>query len=167
MKFRTQLMLGNGIVLALMVVIAVVLYNGVNSLIETSKWVNHTHEVIERGNTLMKLMVDMETGERWFLLVGKEEYLAPYHNGKKSFDEVMSDVKTLVSDNPTQVRRLEKIHDMAKEWHEKAATPEIELRRKVAAQSNDSAGLPEVSPSLKKTPASGSWTRSAPTSTSS
>ena len=30
-------MLGNGIVLALMVIIAVVLYNGVNSLIETSK----------------------------------------------------------------------------------------------------------------------------------
>jgi methyl-accepting chemotaxis protein len=52
--------------------------------------------------------------------VGKEEYPDPYHNGKKAFNEVMADVKTLVSDNPGQVRRLEKIHEMANEWHEKA-----------------------------------------------
>ncbi|MBD0258080.1 MAG: CHASE3 domain-containing protein, partial [Cytophagales bacterium] len=112
--------------------------------------VNHTHEVIERGNTLMKLMVDMETGERGFLLVGKEEYLDPYHNGKKAFNEVMTDVKSLVSDNPAQVRRLEKIHDMANEWHEKAAMPEIELRRKVAAPSSEATRLPEVIALIEK-----------------
>jgi methyl-accepting chemotaxis protein len=66
----------------------------------------------------------------------------------------MADVKTLVSDNPAQVRRLEKIHDLANEWHEKAATVEIELRRKVAAQaaqSNDTAlGMNEVIALIEK-----------------
>jgi methyl-accepting chemotaxis protein len=138
MKFRTQLMLANGLVLTLMLIIAAALYNSVNSLIYAAKWVSHTHEVMERGNTLMKLMVDMETGERGFLLVGKEEYLEPYQQGRKAFEEVMTDVKNLVSDNPQQVRRLEKINAMAHEWHEKAAGIEIELRRKMNNAGRDS-----------------------------
>jgi methyl-accepting chemotaxis protein len=150
MKFRTQLFLGNGTVLALMVIIATVMYSSVTSLIATFKWVNHTHEVIERGNTLTKLLVDMETGERGFLLVGKEEYLEPYHMGKKSFEEVMRDVKNLVNDNPAQVRRLEKIHSLANDWHLKAAEAEITLRREIAKNTDASLSMENVIAMLEK-----------------
>lgn len=136
MKIRTQLFLKNGVVLLMIVILTMVSLNSTNSLIETSKWVEHTHEVIERANLLGKLLVDMETGERGFLLVGEEEYLEPYNAGKKRFEKVMDEAKLLVSDNPEQVTRLEKVDELAAQWHEKAGNLEIAARRRV----NEGAG---------------------------
>lgn len=129
MKIRTQLILMNGLVLSLITIVAIMQSNSINSLLVTSRWVNHTHEVIEKGNTFVKLMVDMETGERGFLIVGKENYLEPYINGKEEFDELMTSTQKLVNDNPAQVKRLKEIAKLAQKWHDKVAMPEIELRR--------------------------------------
>ncbi|WP_333821136.1 methyl-accepting chemotaxis protein [Ohtaekwangia sp.] len=131
MKIRTQLFIKNGVVLLMILILTVVSLNSTNSLIETSKWVEHTHEVIERANLLGKLLVDMETGERGFLLVGEDEYLEPYNEGKKKFEKVMDEAKALVSDNPEQVARLERVDELTAQWHEKAGNVEIAARRKV------------------------------------
>lgn len=137
MKIRTQLFLKNGVVLLMIVILTVVSLNSTNSLIETSKWVEHTHEVIERANLLGKLLVDMETGERGFLLVGEEEYLEPYNTGKKRFEKVMDEAKVLVSDNPEQVTRLEKVDELAAQWHERAGNIEIAARRRMNEGTGD------------------------------
>ena len=126
--------------LFLMVIISVVMYTNINSIITTFRWVNHTHEVIERGNTLMKLMIDMETGQRGFMLTGLDDNLTPYQKGKQNFVQVMSDTRKLVGDNPEQVRRLEKMDETAREWDEKAATPEIAARRMVMMHSKKAVG---------------------------
>ncbi|MBF0279437.1 MAG: CHASE3 domain-containing protein [SAR324 cluster bacterium] len=130
LKFKTQLVLGNAFVLTLMVIIGAVVYVSVNNLIQISKWVAHTHNVLGHANELVGEMVNMETGMRGFLIGGKEEFLEPYRGGQKNFGTVMDDAKALVSDNPAQVRRLEKIGELAKQWDEKAAKVQIDLRRK-------------------------------------
>jgi methyl-accepting chemotaxis protein len=130
LKFRTQLILGNSVVLALMIVIGIVVYFSLTSLIQNSKWVAHTHQVLEHGNGLVSLMVNMETGMRGFLVGGKDEFLEPYNAGRRDFDKEMGDAKQLVSDNPAQVNRLEEINQLAKQWDEKAAKVQIEERRK-------------------------------------
>lgn len=130
MKFRTQLMLGNAIVLVMMIIIGIVVYFSVNSLIRISGWVEHTHKVIEQGNSLVANMVNMETGMRGYLVGGKEGFLDPYNAGEKDFAKVMANAKSLVSDNPEQVRRLEKIEQLARQWNEKAAIIQIQEKRK-------------------------------------
>ena len=72
MKFRTQLVLGNSVVLLMIIIVGIVVYFSLNSLIQNSKWVAHTHEVIEHGETLVAEMVNMETGMRGFLVGGKD-----------------------------------------------------------------------------------------------
>ena len=129
--FRTKLYLGYALVLVLMIAISIVVYNSVTALITNTKWVEHTYAVIGYGNQLGKLLVDMETGERGFLVTGKDNYLEPYNTGKEAFDTALADVKRLVSDNPTQVQRLEGIDTVQKAWLEKVAVPEIGARRKV------------------------------------
>jgi methyl-accepting chemotaxis protein len=131
MKIRTQLFLQTGLVLLLVMILTMVSLDSTNSLTETSKWVEHTHEVIERVNLLGKLLVDMETGERGFLLVGEDTYLEPYNAGKKRFEKVMDEAKVLVSDNPEQVTRLENVDELVAQWHEKAGSIEIATRRRV------------------------------------
>ncbi|MBF0290294.1 MAG: CHASE3 domain-containing protein [SAR324 cluster bacterium] len=130
MKFRTQLILGYSIVLGMMIIVGAIVYTNINSLIQISKWVAHTHEVMEHGNELVAEMVNMETGMRGFLIGGKEEFLDPYKSGGKNFEKLMAESKALVSDNPTQVERLNKIEELAKQWDEKAAKIQIEERRK-------------------------------------
>ncbi|MCH8847219.1 MAG: CHASE3 domain-containing protein, partial [Proteobacteria bacterium] len=103
----------------LMIIIAIIVYFSINLLIETSRWVEHTHEVIGNGKNLEKYLVDMETGERGFLIAGKEDFLEPYIRGKIKFESLMTETKHLVSDNPDQVERLEKIDEHVKEWVKK------------------------------------------------
>ncbi len=131
MKFRTKLAVGNGLILVLMVIISIVLYQAVTSLVSTSAWVNHTHEVMAQGNALVGAMVDMETGMRGYLVGGDEEFLEPYNNGKKNFEKIMTKLKITVSDNPEQVARLEEIDEFSGEWDKKAARPQIDERKKV------------------------------------
>ncbi len=145
MKLSTKLFSGFGIVLALMVIISVVVYMSVNSLIQSAAMVEHTYEVIRTGETVGALMVDMETGERGFLIAGKDEYLEPFNNGMKEFDEVLAHGKDLTSDNPAQVKRWEEVLAMKQGWNEVAAKPEIALRREVTKGEAATAHFKEVS----------------------
>ena len=78
-------MLGNSMVLLLIVIVGIVVYFSLNSLIQNSKWVAHTHEVIQHGDTLVSEMVNMETGMRGFLVGGKDGFLDPYNSGGGEF----------------------------------------------------------------------------------
>lgn len=129
LKLRSLLILGNSLILGLMVIIGIVIYISITNLITISGWVEHTHNVIANGETLVNSMVDMETGMRGYLVGGKEDFLGPYHSGKSNFDLTMNKAKELVSDNPAQVARLEEIDKLAKQWDENAASVQIDLKR--------------------------------------
>ena len=56
MKIRTQLILTNGGVLALLAIIAALMHQSTQSLISTSQWVTPTNKVIVSDNLLAKGM---------------------------------------------------------------------------------------------------------------
>lgn len=131
MKFKTQLFLGNSVVLLFMIVISTVMYVSINSLIKTSYWVEHTYEAINNGNSLVGSMIDQETGMRGFLVTGKDEYLEPYISGQQNFKALIFDTKELVNDNEDQVKKLVEIEQLANEWRTNIAEVYIQKRRKV------------------------------------
>lgn len=133
MKFKTQLFLGYGIVLSFMVIIAFVVYFSINSLIVNTKNVGHTYEVIEHTHTLFKVLIDIETGERGFLLTGNESYLTPYVEGKDEFEKTVLLVQNLVKTNAEQTALIKKIHEVEDEWYEKVSEILIEDRKKMVS----------------------------------
>ena len=137
MKIGSRIIAGYSVALVMMALIAILVYSSITDLIDTFAWVEHTQEVIGKGNNLAKLLVDMETGERGFLIAGKDEYLEPYNDGLKAFEAEVTGLQELVNDNPAQVARLEVIHDLEQEWLKLAAEPEIAERRKVEAGQKD------------------------------
>ena len=132
MKIKTKIILGYAVVLFLMVTVSTIAYNSVKSLIQSSGWVEHTHNVIETGDHVGASMVDMETGKRGFLVTGIDGYLDPYNNGIVTFDKYIAKGAKLTSDNPTQVARWNKVKDLKERWVEESAKPEIKLRREVS-----------------------------------
>lgn len=134
MKLRTLLSLGYILVFTLMIVLAVVTYQGVTSLTDTADWVAHTQKVIRMANLLEKQMVDIETGERGFLITGNEKFLLPHYAAEKRFKKLLEELKKLVSDNPAQIKRLEEIGELEVQWHEVAGDPLIAARKKATSE---------------------------------
>ncbi len=112
----------------LMLIVAYVVFFNVTRMVETANWVKHTHEVIADARELGKLIVDMETGERGFLITGKEPFLEPFNEAQKIWDKKIEKLKGHVSDNQEQVSRLEVIDSLANQWLTVAAQPEIDAR---------------------------------------
>ena len=131
LKISVKLYGGFGLVLALMAIVSTVTFFSINSLVTSSKWVNHTYEVIRTAESVGAAMVDMETGQRGFMVAGKDEYLEPFNNGKKNFNKLITEGQELTSDNPTQVDRWKKVAAMKERWLAEAANPEIAARREV------------------------------------
>jgi signal transduction histidine kinase/CheY-like chemotaxis protein len=130
LKVGQKILIGYFVVLCLIASIAAVLLSNLNNLTKSFTFlIEHDQPVLANAHQLQKLVVDMETGERGFLITGKEEYLEPYHNALKEFDTLLEAEKQLVSDNPPQVAVLEKIAQLHEEWIQKAAKPEIAKRR--------------------------------------
>jgi len=132
MNLKNKMIFTSCAPLVLVVALGVAAYLSIQSLIETSQWVKHTHEVVEHAMKIEKLLVDMETGERGFLIAGKDEFLEPYDNGRRELSALTTATKELVNDNPKQVQRMEAIEASIDQWKEKVAKPEIAMRRKVA-----------------------------------
>ncbi len=110
---------------------------------DSAKWVKHTQTVIKEAMKIEASAVDMETGMRGYLLAGKETFLGPYKNGKKSFNEILENLKKTVGDNPAQVSLLNEIQENINSWEKQVTEPAIELRRLIgdAKTMNDMADL--------------------------
>ena len=93
---------------------------------------NQTGQYLIQSITLD--LVNMETGQRGFLLTGKDASLEPYINGKTSFRFHMDELRDLVDGSKrTKVtdREINDVQRLADEWIQKAADPEIKARIEV------------------------------------
>lgn len=131
MTLRTQLVLGYLLVFLLMIGMSVLTYLEAESQSETDVWVSHTHDVIGRIHNLEKLVVDMETGMRGYLLTGKDEFLEPYNNATDVYNISIKKLQESVSDNPPQVELLEQIKSTIVDWQITVAKVYFDLRREV------------------------------------
>jgi len=131
LSIRSKIIIGFTTPILLLSAVSLIGYINSNALIDSSRWVYHTQDVINRGHQLEKLIVDMETGERGFLITGNEAFLEPFLIANKSWGVSINNLKQLVKDNPQQVIKLDVIDSQKKQWIELAATPEINQRRKV------------------------------------
>lgn len=124
-----KIVFGFSIPLTIFILISIVVYFNLQILVTTTQWVKHTQQVITDAHELEKLIVDMETGERGFLITGKEHFLEPFHASNTVWDNKINALKMHVADNLSQVDKLHVIEKSQKEWLTKAALPEIEARK--------------------------------------
>lgn len=133
MKIKTQLLIGNGIILILLCLISTTVLFSIYKLLDNTKWVEHTYKGIGKANLLTGYMIDQETGMRGFAVSGDEEFLEPYISGKKGFDNLIAELKNTVSDNPPQVQKLNEVELIANEWRSRIAEKYIGLRTDILA----------------------------------
>lgn len=139
LKLKTVVIAGlSSLVIVSGVIMTLVFFN-VKGMIKTQDMVEHTHRVIGEANGISKNMVDMETGQRVFMLTGNDNFLEPFNHGKKNVQGIIEKCKELVNDNPEQVKRFEEAEKLKDQWLKDAGEFEINLKRKV-----DSGEIPQV-----------------------
>ena len=92
-----------------LILISIFSYRNAHLLSDNAHWVSHTHEVSEYIETTLSQMKDMETGQRGYIITGKQEYLAPFIDASQSIEDALEKLKTLTSDNPIQQQNIEKL----------------------------------------------------------
>jgi CHASE3 domain sensor protein len=75
--------------------------------LEAESWVRHTSLVKDRLQRITRLMVDAETGVRGYLLTGNSSFLEPYSTSRQQLPEEMQALRSLITDNPEQTKRLD------------------------------------------------------------
>ena len=78
--FGRRLAAGFGMAGLTLLMIAAVSYANIANLIETDRWVDHSHLVRTSLADLLLELDNAETGQRGYLLVGNDSYLAPYQS---------------------------------------------------------------------------------------
>ncbi|HID99457.1 MAG TPA: HAMP domain-containing protein [Thiotrichaceae bacterium] len=151
MNFFNNLKVGNKIItgylailLLMMGMVAMLVFSLNNLTKDFTFLVEHDQPVLANAHQLAKLLVDMEIGERGFLITGKDEFLELFQNGMAQFNTLIEFEKKLVSDNLAQVAVLEKIERLHNEWIQVAAKPEIAKRREANQATVSAESLQEM-----------------------
>jgi signal transduction histidine kinase/CheY-like chemotaxis protein/CHASE3 domain sensor protein len=78
-------------------------YTSISRLIENSKMVNHTNNVLIQSENLISYVKDAETGHRGFLAAGGDvSFLEPYNYSRQKVLKTYADLKMLTRDNGKQ-----------------------------------------------------------------
>ncbi|WP_404932119.1 HAMP domain-containing protein [Massilia atriviolacea] len=132
MKIGTRLYLGFGAVVAVLVVLVAVAYANFKKLGAANDINVHTYQVTAEVNAALEQLINIETGQRGYLLTGNPASLEPYHAGKASFLQHVAKASSLTSDNPVQQERLQRLQREQEAWLAAAIDPTI-AQRKAAA----------------------------------
>jgi len=130
MKWTIGTKVGAGYALALfiLVVIGFVSYRNTSGYIVATQRRSSTYQAIENFEKVLSALKDTETGQRGYLIVGEDSYLAPYETGKAAVITALKNLRQQVQDEPSQQRLLDALDPLiAAKFAELKET--IDLRR--------------------------------------
>ena len=116
-NIRAKIFTGYLIILICMVLSLLMVMNRMTDLQEEVDYVSqHDIEVNDLANKIQKNILEMETGMRGYVIAGDEEYLESYHLGNRSWQDNYNKLHSLLEENGSQQRHLEKINPMIVNW---------------------------------------------------
>nr|WP_309141073.1 response regulator [Novosphingobium sp. G106] len=98
--------LGLALIILFFVIGGLVAAFNINVLRVDSAKVQHTHSVITSLDELVSTLQDAETGQRGYLLTGKDQYLTPYNEALVRVPTTLDRIAELTRDNAVQQGRL-------------------------------------------------------------
>src|SRR5712691_4768161 len=89
----------------------------------------HSDEVLAAANNLEKLVLDLETGQRGFVITGQETFLDPWKSARRAFPLQARSLDGLVSDNPAQEARARAIEQAGLDYLREYSDPLVATAR--------------------------------------
>jgi signal transduction histidine kinase len=103
----------------------------------------HSEEVLAAVNELERLVIDVETGLRGFVITGEERFLQPWVTAQSSFPEQARTLEHLVVDNPEQRRLARRIAESGTSYIHDYSVPLVDAARHDEASAESTATTAE------------------------
>jgi CheY-like chemotaxis protein len=116
------------VAVAAVVVIALLSYDAARSSQATAGAVTRAVELLAQIEGVLSTLKDAETGQRGYLLTGRDSYLDPYSAAQQSLPKELARVRTLVAADAAQRNRFETLETLAQDKMQELSET-VELRR--------------------------------------
>ncbi len=93
--------------------------------------VQHDLKLADDAEQLLRLMVDLETGKRGYLLTGDRSFLEPYEKARKELEGLLTEAQAVAEDG-MEDERVAAFGRLLHEWIENVSEPQIRARQKGA-----------------------------------
>ncbi|MDB4869610.1 MAG: ATP-binding region ATPase domain protein [Gemmatimonadales bacterium] len=99
----------------LVVLIGALTYERSRLVVGDVREVERSHETLEASAAVLTRAIDAETGQRAYLLTGDSTFLDPYRGARADIAGSLATLRSLASDNPSQLSRLSTIEQLVNE----------------------------------------------------
>jgi signal transduction histidine kinase len=126
--FRRLLISSVGLPVALVVILAGLLFWEVSQLLEADQAADRSDAVLAQTVLVRQLLIDRETGLRGYLLTGDPVFLEPYQAADVRLPVEVDRLDEMVADAPDQQARIAELRTRWRDW-ESFATEELRRYR--------------------------------------
>jgi CHASE3 domain sensor protein len=130
LKLSTQILLAFSIVLFLSVIDSYTNYLLSTKVEKNTVFLQRSESIIRNSARLHRVIIEMQSAFRGYLLTGDSNFLETYHTGLREAPPIFNEQRRLVINNANQIALLDTINDMHKRWVDYAGTL-IDARQKI------------------------------------
>ena len=90
--------------------------------------VQHDMKLADDAEVLLRLMVDLETGKRGYLLTGDVTFLAPYEQARRELEGVLAEAQA-TAENGMEDERVAAFGRLIRDWIQNVSEPQIRSKK--------------------------------------
>jgi methyl-accepting chemotaxis protein len=124
--------------LALLILVGALAALMVERVNNAAGWATHSLRAEAKATELLEQAQDLRIGERGYVLTGIDAFLKPHQLALTRIPASLDELRSLVADNPSQIRRLDRVRMAISEVMAESA------RRAELARKGDTAGAVDV-----------------------
>lgn len=103
---ENRVLFGFVVTAVVLAVLGVFSFSSTQRLIDTARLLSHATRVINNAELVVKAIVDIETGQRGFVITGKEEFLEPYYESTKNLSGYLNTLDSLTFKSSLQQAKV-------------------------------------------------------------
>ncbi len=119
MLLALRVLIGFSISMLVLIILGVFSYLSTQRLMDQAGLESHATRVINNAERVVKAMIDMETGQRGFVITGNESFLEPFHESSESITGYLDTLDSLTAENIRQQIKIDSLRIMVNiqtEW---------------------------------------------------
>jgi signal transduction histidine kinase len=138
-----RMVLASGLLAILVAASFLILLLAITNLRESTQQRRETREGLVAAEELEKLVIDLETGLRGFVITNEERFLEPWNEARAAFPEEAGALERVVADDPSQLARARRITQDGTSYIHDYAPPLLDAVRRNGASARSVARTEE------------------------
>ena len=91
------------------------MYRSLREYMDTSRWIVHTYQVLDALGDVRSAMIELESGQRGYIITGDEIFLAEHERGTARIHALLASIEQRTGDNPRQQLRSAALSQLVQE----------------------------------------------------